>query len=159
MGPAPVRIVEWYRTDPWPQMRRVLLAGPVILTLGGVVIAASFLARASTDLRACAAAVGFVLIAGSAVLTVLALHQILRDDGYLSIRTDGVALQASSSETLVVWDQLVGARWDAARSEIVIERAGDDVVVLGRPFAGVTGPALAQRIEQARRRAALGLLR
>jgi hypothetical protein len=159
MAPAAVRIVDWYRADPWPQMRRTLVVGPAALTVGALIVAVSFLTRQSQDLRACAAGAGLTLVAASAIFTVASMHRILRDDEYLAIRTDGVILQHASRETLVVWDALARARWDALRAELVLERALGDSVVVGRVFARITGPVLAERIEHARRKAAMGLLR
>jgi hypothetical protein len=163
MPDAPVRIVDWYRADQGPRMRRVLLAGPAVLTLGGLVIAVSFAGRYSTDLRIAAIVAGLGLVASGAAFTAAAMYAILRQDAYVAIRTDGLALAGASAsaplETLVAWDTIAGARWDAARQEVQVERTEGAPVVITRRFARVSGPDLAHRIEQARRRAAMGLLR
>jgi len=89
-----------------------------------------------------------------------ALH-ILRDDAYLAIRTDGVALVSPASpagEVLLAWSDLARARWDDRRVELVLERKEGEPVVVARPFARIGGPELAGKIEQARRRESLGML-
>lgn len=162
MRTAPARIVDWVRVDPWPRMRRALTAGPIVMLSGGLAIAVSFLTHQPHDVRVASAAAGFVLIAGSAIYTVATMHAILRQDTYVAIRTDGVALRgctASHVEIVLSWDGLESVRWDAAREEIILERVEGDAVHVVGTFARVTGEALARRIEQARRQAAMGLLR
>jgi hypothetical protein len=159
MEERPARIVDWYRVDSGPRMRRVLVTGSSLLTLGALVTAVSFLARQALDVRVAATAVGFVLVAWGALFTVAGMHRILREDAYLAIRTDGLVLQSSSGETHLAWDALDSARWDSAGSALVLERRQGDAIVVARPFARIDGAALAGRIEQARRRAAMGMLR
>jgi hypothetical protein len=152
-------MVTFYRADPWKRMRRVLLAGPGALTLGGVVIAVSFLTHQPLSMRVDFAAAGFVLIAGGAIYTLAGMQRILRDDLTLVLRTDGVLIQSSARETFIAWDDLREARWDPSRSELVLERAAGEPIVLARPFARIAGPELAKAIASTRRKAAMNLLR
>lgn len=152
-------MVEFYRVDSWPRMKRVLITGPSVLTLGGLVIAISFMTRHSRDLRLDACVIGFFLVAGAAIYTMFSMQRILRDDVYLALRTDGLVVQSSGSETLVAWDDLEAARWDAARAAVVLERTGGEPLVLDRPFAKIEGAALAQRIVAVRRKIAMNLIR
>lgn len=151
------RILEWYRADPWPRMRRVLLVGPTILTLGGLVIAVSFLTRQPADVRAMAVVVGFGLIIGGAGFTLASMHAILRSEVSLVLRTDGVLVQSASAETLVPWDDLRDVRWDAVAAALVLERSSGEAVVVGRPPARMAGPELAARVLQQKRRTAMNL--
>ena len=151
------RIVDWYRADAWPRMRRILVTGPFVLTAGGLVIALSFLTRQPLDVRIAAAAVGFALIFGGAVSTLLVMHKILRDEVSVVVRTDGIAVQDARGETLVAWDDLSGATWDGARGALVIERASAGPLVVARTFVGLAGPELAARLLQHKRRADLKL--
>jgi hypothetical protein len=153
------RIVEWFRIDPWPRIRLVLLTGPSILTVGGLVIAISFVSRAPPTARTWAAATGFVLIATGALSTMLRMQHLLRDEVLLALRTDGLMVQASPDETFVPWDELEGARWDAARGALVVSRAGGIEVAVARAFAGIAGDALAAKIMMTKRKAAMNLLR
>jgi hypothetical protein len=151
-------ILDWYRTDPWPRMRRVLVAGPGLLSLGGLVVAVSFAAREPPGVRSAAAVLGLVLVASGAGLTLAGMFRILRDDTYLAIRTDGVVFRAASRETLLVWSELARARWDGPRALLLLEREEGEPVVVARRFAGIAGPELAGKIEQSRRRALMGML-
>src|SRR5580692_5606218 len=87
------RIVEWYRADPWPRMRRALIIGPAVLTLGGVVVAASFLTYQPLNVRIGAAVLGLALVLSGALFSVMGMQRILRDEVSLALRTDGVALR------------------------------------------------------------------
>jgi hypothetical protein len=156
------RVLSFYRADPWRRIRRVLLLGPTTLTLGGLVIALSFLAHQPARVRVDAAAAGFVLVAGGALYTLAAMQRILRDEVVLLLRTDGVTIQSPAEpggETHIPWDELTAARWDPSRAEIVLERAGTQPVVLTRPFARVTGRELAETIAVTKRRVAMNLVR
>jgi hypothetical protein len=153
------RIVEWYRADATTRIRRVLFAGPAALTLGGLVIAVSFLAHQPRAIRIDAAALGFVLIAGGALYTMLGMQRILRDDLCVALRTDGLMIQSVAGDTLITWDELREASWDAAREELVLQRMQDGPVVLARPFARITGAAMAVQITSIQRKAAMNLLR
>ncbi len=157
----PAVILDWYRADPWPRMRRVLIAGPSLLSLGGLVVAVSFATREPRDVRAAAAVLGLALVASGAGLTLAGMFHILRDDAYLAIRTDGVAfvsLASPAGEVLLAWSDLARVRWDDLRLELVLERKDGEPVVMARPFARIGGPELAGKIEQARRRESLGML-
>jgi hypothetical protein len=154
----PAVILDWYRADPWPRMRRVLIAGPALLSLGGLVVAVSFATRQPRDVRSAAVVLGLALVASGAGLTLGGMFRILRDDAYLAIRTDGVALRSASGEMLLAWADLSRVRWDDRRVELVLERKDGEPVVVARPFARIAGPELAGKIEQARRRELLGML-
>jgi hypothetical protein len=157
-----VRIVEWYRADHGPRMRRILIAGPAVLTLGGLVVAVSFMGR-HAELRVAAALAGLALVASGAVFTAAAMYWTLRQDAYVALRTDGLTLHGGSAsspeETFIAWDALVEARWDAGRAELRLERVAGEAVVVTRRYAGVTLSDLAHKIERTRLRAAMGLLR
>jgi len=159
VSPQGPRILEWHRAAAGARMKRVLVLGPAVLTLGGLVIAASFLTRAPRALRADATLLGLALVAGAALFTMIGMQRILRDDRYLAVRTDGLFLQASGKETLIPWDRLERATWDPARRALVLERAEQPPIVVLGEFADIGGPELAGRIHAARRKAAMNLLR
>jgi hypothetical protein len=156
------RVVAFYRADDWMRMRRVLLVGPAALTLGGLVISASFLGRLPRDVGAGVAIAGFALIAGGAVYTLLGMHRILREDAYLALRTDGIVVRSATppGEVFVAWDDLAAARWDDARAALVLERGtSEPPLVVSQPFARITGPDLAEHIRGTKRKVAMNLLR
>jgi hypothetical protein len=138
-------------------MFRVLLIGPPTLTAGGLVIAVSFLTHQPLDVRVLAAAVGFVLVASGAGFTLVSMHQILRSEVSLVVRSDGVVVQSDRSELVVEWPRLQGARWDAARSELVVEREGGEPIGLGRALTAAQAARAIDAILQAKRRAEMNL--
>jgi hypothetical protein len=138
-------------------MRRVLLVGPTILTLGGLVIAVSFLTRQAPDVRTTAVVAGFALVIGGATFTLAGMHGILRREVSLVVRTDGVFVQSASAETLVPWDDLLAVRWDAGAAALILERSSGEAIVVARPPARMAGPELAARVLQHKRKAAMNL--
>jgi hypothetical protein len=158
-------LVEWFRADSWPRMRRVLIGGPALLSFGGLVVAVQFVTRAPPGVRALSAALGLALVASGAAFTLLAMQRILRDDTYLAIRTDGLVYRSAGQvkdpgdpeETRIAWDDLARARWDEGRAVLVLEPVTGQPLVIAHPFARIAGPELAERIERSRRRASMGL--
>lgn len=157
--PDRVVIIDFYRADNWGRMRRVLVTGATGVTLGGLVIAVSFLTHRPERMREYAAALGIALVAASAAFTSLGMQGILREDVSVVLRSDGVAVQAGAKETLVTWAELQAARWDEERGSLVIERFGGEALLVGWRPSRITGPGLAARIVRERQRAAMGLLR
>ena len=155
----PVRIVEWYRANPWPRMRRVLIIGPAVLTGGGLVVAISFLTRQPSDVRVAAAIVGFACVLTGAAFTMVGMQRILRDDVFLAVRTDGLVLRAAGRETHVPWEDLAQVRSDAAIGAVVLERSDTTQLTLTADFSGVELAELVRRLQQAKRRADMNMLR
>jgi hypothetical protein len=155
----PPRIVECHRGDVGARMRRILLIGPSVLTVGGIVIAASFITHQPRALRVDATLLGLLLVAGGALTTIVGMQRLLTEDVSLALRTDGLTLQSSGHESLVTWDEIERAGWDPVRGELVIERTGAPPIAISRTFAGIDGPTLAARIVATKRRAAMNLLR
>jgi hypothetical protein len=154
-----VVIVDWFRADNSRRMRRVLMTGATCLTLGGLVIAVSFLTHQPELVREWSAAAGIVMVAGSAAFTAVSMQAILREDVSIVLRTDGVAVQDGSLETIVAWADLDGVHWEETPASLVIERRGAEPLVVAWRPARISGPALAARIVRDKQRAEMGLLR
>ena len=141
-------------------MRRVLLIGPPVLTLGGLVIAVSFLdASVARRPRRGRHRRARPRRRRRAAFTIAGMHRILRDDTYLASAPTASCSSPARARRVSPGTSSARARWDATRAALVLERSGAsrEPVVVSRPFAGIAGPALAGQIEQARRRASLGL--
>jgi hypothetical protein len=152
-------IIDWFRADNSKRMGRVLVVGATSMLTGGLVIAVSFLTHQAEHVRELSAGFGIVIVAGSAAFTSFSMRAILKEDSSISLRTDGVAFQVGTTETLVLWADVASARWDDARQALVLERAGAEPVVVPWRPARISGPDLAARIERDKQRASMGLLR
>jgi hypothetical protein len=162
------RVVEWYRSDVWyvgAPMRRILAIGPLVLTTGSLVITGSLVPHPLFHLRTEFALAGLVLVAGGAAYTLASMYRILREDLSLVIRSDGVVVQMHRLATLIEWDDLRIARWEAPvggvraveKGALVLERSsGPPLVVQGR-FARIGGPQLAARIMEVKRKITMRL--
>jgi hypothetical protein len=158
MPDAP-HLLEWYRADHSRRIRRVLFSGAGVVTIGGLVVAVSFLTRQPHDVRVAAATIGFASIFGGALFTMISMHRTLADEDAVTLRSDGVAVRSGREETLVAWGDLERATYDGNRAAVVLARRTGEPVVIVRKHAGIELPALAKRIEDARRKASFDLLR
>src|SRR5579872_5934866 len=106
MVAAQENLLEWYRPDQTRRVWRVLVAGAVILTIGGLVMAISFLTHQREAVRAQAAIAGIVLTVVGALATVIGMQRILADDRYLAVRQGGLTLNVGDGERRLAWDDL-----------------------------------------------------
>jgi hypothetical protein len=159
MPSRPAHIVEWYRVDQSRRIRRVLGVGATLVTIGGLVVGLSFLTRQRHDVGVVEAFVGLLWVAAGSLQTVVRLQRVLRDDAHILLRTDALAMQAGTSEIAVAWDDIASARWDEQRTAVIVVRSSGEELVLDRPFAGIEGPQLVRRIEDAQRKSRFNLLR
>jgi hypothetical protein len=139
-------------------MRRVLVVGPAVLTAGGLVIALTFAVHLARAARIDCTLAGLALVAGGASLTAVNMQRLLREEVSLALRTDGIAVQSAGTESFVSWDELERARWDEGGPALVLERRNAAPLVITRRFARIEGPALAARVQAAKRKAAMNLL-
>ena len=85
-----------------------------------------------------------------------ALAMMLFENIYLSIRADGLLLHENGRETTVLWDDLTKVVADP-KGFIELGRSGNAEAL--RWFAGKGAKDMAVRIEEAKRKAAHGLLK
>jgi hypothetical protein len=158
MGREQPRMVEWHRASAGSRIRRVLFVGPFVVSLGGVVTAASLLVHPARDVRIACTLAGLLLVAAGASTTIVGMQRLLREEVYLALRTDGLFVQQAGQQALVVWEDLERAHWDESKGELVLERLNAPPIAMGARFAGIGGARLVQRILAIKRKAAMNLL-
>jgi hypothetical protein len=84
-----------------------------------------------------------------------AMHVI---DWLRPVRADGIVLHAAAGDDVLPWDGVASVRWDASWGAIVIALSAGDSVVFPGPFVRATGAEVAEKVERARLRAAMGML-
>ena len=152
-------VISFYRVDQSRRIRRVLSLGAGLITLGAIVMAASFLTRHTEDFRKVATTIGFACTIAGGLSAVIGMSRALREDAYLVVRTDGLVTQSGGEETLFRWADIERIRVGEDARTIVVERAdGSVVTVSDRPFAGTETKALAGELDGMRRKAAWNLL-
>lgn len=152
-------LLEWYRPDQTRRVWRVLLAGAGIMTAGGLVMAISFLTHQREAVRTYAAVVGIVLTVCGGLTTVLGMTRILADDRYIAVKLEGLVVALGGDERHLAWGDLERIRFDDESHLLLLEPREGDAIAVDTKFAGKTGPDLAQRLDELRRKASFGVLR
>ncbi len=93
-------------------MKRVLGVATSILAIGSLVVIVSFLTHQSQDTKIAAAIVGFACTACGALIAIVGMHVLLRDESYIAARTDGVMLSSRGREHFIAWDHLHNVRYE-----------------------------------------------
>jgi hypothetical protein len=142
-------------------MRFALAFGSSAVTLGALVMAASFLTRQSEHVRMIAASCGIGTVILGAASAVFGMQRVLSDDRCIVVRTDGLVSQVNGSETFMAWDSIASIRLDPGVGAIVVERRGEyaELRMEGGTFRGWTSATLAAELDGMRRKASFGMLR
>lgn len=84
------------------------------------------------------------------------MARMLFEDVYLAIREGGLLVHENGTDLEVSWDDLAGVDVDLDRGQLAVcKKSGERLVFHG----GQSAPDIAARIEEAKRKAAYGLLR
>lgn len=148
--------VDFFRVDRAGSVRRLLVAGVVMVAAGAGAIGAHLMHRIPEDLGHLVSLGGGASMIGGLVLTFGALAMILFENVYLAIRVDGLLVHDNGRETNIAWDELTEIRVDAQKGLVELRREKQEVL---RWHAGKSANDVASRIEEAKRKAAHGLLR
>ncbi|MBK8170921.1 MAG: hypothetical protein IPK60_11340 [Sandaracinaceae bacterium] len=149
-------IVEWYRVDQSKQVVRVLMIAAPVLLIGCLCVAFAWTAtHRPAFMRGIAGVIGAVFNVGGPLYAILGLKQILMQDSYIALRTDGVTLREDHVETTLRWDDIDEVRCHGYAVEF-LKRDGTTMAITQR-FAGITASELAKRVEHVRKRAAFGM--
>lgn len=146
--------VDFFRIDRSGSTRRLLIAGVVLVTGGASAVGAHLVNRLPADVSHLVSLAGGLSMAAGLVLTFGALAMILFENVYLAIHDDHLLLHDNGRETKIPWDELAGA--EAKKGFVELRREGQAVL---RWPAGRTAANVAERIAEAKRKGAHGLLR
>lgn len=122
---------------------------------GAMGVGAHLVRRVPVGLRPTVSIVGGVVMLAGLVIAFGSMALMLFEDVYLSIRVDGLLLHENGRETLLPWDDLTQVAV-LPNGVLELRREGKDAL---RWFAGTSVDEVAARVQQARRKAAHGLLR
>lgn len=150
-------VLAHWRLDQRRGFTRVLGQGALLVAIGCAVVGLGLFFRARGVGR-WAIPLGVFVVATGPLRAILGMHRLLTVETYLAVRADALVWQAATGPAIeLAWDALRAIGWDAARAAIVVERREGEPLVLTERFDGVAAPELARRLEQVRKRAALGL--
>ena len=126
-----------------------------MVTGGASGVGAHLVRRLPEDVGHIASLVGGLTMAAGLVLTFGALAMVLFENVYLAIHDDHLLVHDNGRETKIPWDELTSVGVDAKQGYVELRRDAKDVL---RWHAGTSAKDVAGRIEEAKRKAAHGLL-
>lgn len=147
--------VDFFRVDRSGTTRRLLVTGVVLVTLGASSIGAHLIRRLPASVSHAISLAGGVLMLGGLVLAFGALAMMLFENVYMAIRDDGLLVHDNGNETTIPWDELASVGVDRAMGVVELRRADKEPL---RWHAGRAATDVGARIEEAKRKAAYGLL-
>jgi hypothetical protein len=147
--------VDFFRLDRSGSTKRLFAVGIVMVTAGASAVGAHLMHRLAEATGHVVSLVGGLTMISGLVMTFGAMAMMLFENVYLAIRDDGLLLHQNGKESTIPWDDLTKVIVDAGFVELR-RGSGENVV---RWFAGKDAKNVAGRIEEAKRKAAHGLLR
>jgi hypothetical protein len=146
--------VDFFRIDRSGPTKRLLIVAGFMVSGGATVIGAHLMHRLPADVSHVISLAGGVSVIAGLVTAFGSMAMMLFENVYLSIRDDGLLVHDNGKETTILWDDLTKVGVDAKG---FIELRHKKSVL--RWFAGTTAKDMAAKIEEAKRKAAHGLLR
>jgi hypothetical protein len=146
--------VDFFRVDRSGTTKRRLAIAGVLVAVGSTTVGAHLVRRLDAVNHLVSLAGGATMLAGL-VLGFGTMALMLFENVWLSIRESGLLVHENGQETTIAWEDLQSASADES-GFVVIARRSEGAV---RWYAGNGARDVAQRIEEARRKAAHGLLR
>ena len=146
--------LDFFRVDRSGPTKRLLALAVVLVCIGMFLIGAHLVSRLESGSSHTITLVGGLLLATGLILGFGAMAMMLFENVYLQIKTDGLLLHENGKETSIAWSDL-----EAVENEmpfVVLKRTGTDPV---RWFAGKDAAKVRDQVEEARRKAAHGLLK
>ena len=145
--------VDFFRVDRSASTRRLLITAGLLVTFGGSAVGAHLIHRLSFSTGHLVSLLGGIATIGGLVLGFGTMAMMLFENIYLTIETDRVLVHENGQDVPIAWDDLSGV--DVDRGLVVLRRAKGEPV---RFHAGNASKDLARRIQEAKRKAAHGLL-
>ena len=149
--------VDFFRIDRSAATSRLLVTGALLVTCGATAVGAHLVHRLPESVSRLISLTGAAAVLGGLVLAFGSLAMMMFEEIHLSIRDDGLLVHEDGKETTITWDELTAVAVDAPNGSVMLHRGYDKEVV--RWHAGKTAKHVAARIEEAKRKAAHGLLR
>jgi hypothetical protein len=167
-SPPPVayRYLAWYRPAVLSQLVRIALVAAVVMCAGMAALGLGLWSpRIVASARPLLISAGGMCTVFGPVSMIVRFHRLLmREDGFLGLRRDGVDIQLSGPATFVAWDDLIGVALGAAppggrEGPIELRLRSGEVLRLDQEWSGSSRAQVARELETTRKRAGLGLIR
>ncbi len=146
--------VDFFRVDRSGSTKRLLTIAGVLVAGGATTVGAHLVRRLAAVSHLITLGGGVAMLAGL-VLGFGTMAVMLFENVWLSIREAGLVVHENGREVTIEWEDLASASADAA-GFVVLDRKAKAPL---RWYAGKTAKDVATRIDEARRKAAMGILR
>lgn len=155
--PCAHKTVEWYRPLVTSQMLRVVVPCSLLVLVASILVGVGILRESEDAVAYTLVLVGFVLLIAGPTLAAYGVLRLVREDVYLSVRTDGVLYHDGAGvASLVAWDDLGGVCVHPDGGIALKRDAGPDLHI-PEAFIGIDDVALAARLTDLQRRALMGI--
>ena len=98
------------------------------------------------------------MLAGLALAVVVTIPMFTHDE-YVAALEGGILWKLGKAEGFIPWEDVLGVKWDAARTTVVITRRDEGPLEITRPFGRTTPDQAAVRLDDYRRKASFNLIR
>jgi hypothetical protein len=148
--------VDFFRVDRSRSTKRLLTTAAALIAAGATSMGAHLVHRITPAMGSVISLAGGVLTLAGLVLGFGTMAMMLFEDIYLHIREDGLLVHRNGQDMQVPWEDLAGVDVDARRGLLRVRAgAAGDLDF----FAGAAASSVATRIEEAKRKASLGILK
>jgi hypothetical protein len=146
--------VDFFRVDRSGPTKRLLTVASTLVLVGMTAIGAHLVNRLGPDLARLVSLAGGLTVAVGLITGFGGMAMFLFENVYLLIKEEGIVCHVNGTETLIDWSHLNEVRVDGMY--LVLERTSAEAV---RWFAGKDTKQLQGRIDEAWRKAKLGILK
>ena len=147
--------VDFFRVDRSSRTKTLLVVAGLLVSVGATSIGGHLMHRLGASGRIVSLVGGAMLLVGL-VLGFGTMAQMLFENVYLSILEEGLLVHQNGRELTIGWDDLVSVEARSDAGMVVIRPAKDGELEF---FAGDQAKLVAAKIEEAKRKAAHGLLK
>jgi hypothetical protein len=150
---AAVRL-DYFRVDRSGPTKRLLIVAGILISGGMFLIGAHLVSRLDAGSSHTITLVGGLMLATGLILGFGAMAMMLFENVYLQIKNEGLLMHENGKETTLSWNEIESV--DQDKAFLVFKRASGDPL---RWFAGTDAADVRTKVEEARRKAAHGLLK
>lgn len=147
--------VDFFRVDRSGTTAKLLVSGALLVMCGASAIGTHLMHRLPDSVSHLVSLAGGIAVIGGLVMAFGTLAMMLFENVYLAIREDGLLIHDNGKETVVPWEELEEVVVLAPKGLVELRRRENDPL---RWFAGSAAKDVGGRIEEAKRKAAHGLL-
>jgi hypothetical protein len=147
----PHAYVEFYRRDLGSISRRILIPAGVMVFLGAPATCFGLAIRGSVASHFAVGIPGVIVLVGGLLLGFLGMARLVGEEAYVGVVQDGLVVKSKTAESYYAWADL-GAIKAEASALVLTKRDSDDLIRVEGNFGGLSPTALAERLEDWRRK-------